>query len=955
MKARNYLSSNIPKDSPFFEVYLEYILESVVSLGDVHQGQNTRTADVELAALEIAQLLQPLAILMSKLNAAEDKTVSDDTSAMIRDVWFNLVVHGFTESTNCAKAHLKELRIMAKYSRPLVSEPRGEQESDIELNPILRRGMTGEHESLQKKRLTALLPARSAEIKSLSYRKTIFLQAACLVETLRAESGDCSKAFLYFLEPSIRTGDMHHVMDTITNMVMDTYLRKVLTSTDPLFSAPHVAKQLAQIFSGCCHRIVAVQKAATACANRIIREVPSALCQKSSLFALSELLSLMWNSCLEAETDEYEWKSSFSSARGKVTIELSDDYGLRRATLTELYANAKRWVMDVIDIAPLDVKGLMATYLSEFSDDGAYGHISLGRSFAGEMGGALPRTDQRLQAVDRLGGLNINTVSDFMAQYTTRQEYRYAEALPDHNAEWLNFMQVHGRRGSIMPQVKPEDDDAAAVLGHLEARTRQRKFIPIGELRDILRRAAALLCRSKKDECAIVHHLVAIPFTIFTKASINLGTSLWLGVINENPRMETRLLMEIAQQWEMTIERRLGIFNSKFLHLDPFFVKEEFAPSDRAALEKRQQIAHNLLVPHSRLLQFLGSHYNATRFGSPHTQKIFHRLVRITLDGLCRSTGHPLAREIRLQVVLFSLKVLKHSTALKPTTHWRMKDKILSAALSWFSFFPAWSFGGNRIQIKAETYLMNEVSHALREVSHIGAKPGSVLKSLQQKEELLQILLQSEQTRLNVWLYPLGDFKGPAPKTISSKAPTETVLIGLVRTAWAESPSLAVELTARFHSMSRLRNEVRSLLLNFPDKALEDPEALQLLLGGNLPSDVSFQLKYLLYWVPVNPITAITYFLPAYRNHPFILQYAMRALESHSVDVTFFYVPQIVQALRYDALGYIQRYIIETAKFSQLFAHQIIWNIKANAYKDEDSQVVSAYLQLSINGIFILI
>lgn len=68
----------------------------------------------------------------------------------------------------------------------------------------------------------------------------------------------------------------------------------------------------------------------------------------------------------------------------------------------------------------------------------------------------------------------------------------------------------------------------------------------------------------------------------------------------------------------------------------------------------------------------------------------------------------------------------------------------------------------------------------------------------------------------------------------------------------------------------------------------------------------------------------------------------MRALEFHPVDVTFFYVPQIVQGLRFDALGYVERYIIETAQFSQLFAHQIIWNIKANAYKDDDATIVSS-------------
>lgn len=84
------------------------------------------------------------------------------------------------------------------------------------------------------------------------------------------------------------------------------------------------------------------------------------------------------------------------------------------------------------------------------------------------------------------------------------------------------------------------------------------------ELHDALRKAAALLCRSDDDLPSIAHYLVDIPFRIFSKESIQFGISIWLGVINENPKTESRILTEVAVAWERTVQRGKGLFDPSF-------------------------------------------------------------------------------------------------------------------------------------------------------------------------------------------------------------------------------------------------------------------------------------------------------------------------------------------------------------------------------------------------------
>lgn len=172
----------------------------------------------------------------------------------------------------------------------------------------------------------------------------------------------------------------------------------------------------------------------------------------------------------------------------------------------------------------------------------------------------------------------------------------------------------------------------------------------------------------------------------------------------------------------------------------------------------------------------------------------------------------------------------------------------------------SWSFGGNRLQIKAETRLMEDVDVALRAVSSTGLATIGTLRSLGIKQELLLALLDNEQMRLEVWLYPLDHERRhlfPSPhfrKPISEVSEQsqhrfecktyrlQVIYSSHLKTAWLEHPGLAIQLSARFQS-TKLRDEVRLLLSSSPERALDEPDALQILLGPNLEIVTTHNLK----------------------------------------------------------------------------------------------------------------
>ncbi|WKY02730.1 hypothetical protein Q1695_016194 [Nippostrongylus brasiliensis] len=224
---------------------------------------------------------------------------------------------------------------------------------------------------------------------------------------------------------------------------------------------------------------------------------------------------------------------------------------------------------------------------------------------------------------------------------------------------------------------------------------------------------------------------------------------------------------------------------------------------------------------------------------------------------------------------------------------------------------------------------------------------------------LILLLVGNEIERLCAWLNPLGesteDGVAPVEQWMKSTLPeirVETrVLKENARLAWEISPELAVHLPTRFRTCPTLRETLQEMVRLQPESVSHLPEALPLFLGDNSVFEHT-DIAHVLTWATCSPVMALSLLTPRqYPLHPVTVQYAVRVLRSYQADALLMYIPQLVQAVRHDTLGYVAELIIWLAGHSQLLAHQLIWNMETNMYMDEDSKNKDPVLYDALNDI----
>lgn len=469
--------------------------------------------------------------------------------------------------------------------------------------------------------------------------------------------------------------------------------------------------------------------------------------------------------------------------------------------------------------------------------------------------------------------------------------------------------------------------------------------------------------------------LVHLPFLQADHTLMQFACKLWMLVVVKVLKEQGRtslLISEILSAFKAHRSRKLGIFETSGEFTDPFKTKMTSNPSKPGKLELGVTVSTFYLY----FIDFLRERFMIDSRDEPDCLDLYAGIIQELVDSTLDFKFHGWSRAARFRILLLAQEVLTFlrnfwSDRFGPEIY-RLKAGIYRSLVDFFELPKVWSVQsrdlfeyevrtnnalidyierdstipvklaeGNLLQSSLESMITSRTSSysmpATRADSVVTGKVTPLNSPVTPSKpavvtlrQLLKYFLIHENECIQVWL---GSFK-PARMTLPPRA------------FWREMAAFAREyspqLAIRFCQMVKMEAD-HSLIISSKAAAASPKTSFWKYLGSVsileyfITAGLSVpNLDCFLFAEAISPPLALAIFRTnIYKSHTKYLNYAMRSLESYPPELLFFYIPQIVQNLRHDENGYTETTIMHIASVSSLFAHQVIWNMKANMYIDD--------------------
>lgn len=881
---------------------LHSLLEGIVACGDIEKPEHHRSStEITLVAESIGFYLPPLTALLPKLGTESlNWNTNETTVRLFRDVWFNLAVHGFSYGSERVKKHYSSLLTIAYNSPPLASEfPRNNKEMPLEMNSILRRSSSTTTIKEQKKAISDFYSMSGVQPRTTSDAKIMFIAATVLLEKIRCEAGDCSKVILYFTDSAVATSSLQKSLELVNQYVIKKYCKFVQAGSSKIFNFQNAVKQLKNMFYSLIHRDLYVQNIAFTSCDIFIRRLPSTLCHQDSLYTFLDIMTAVFDSIVDYEKNRFQPRYKFTLKHSKKDLLFPDTITWRNATITGLRNTGEEWLKLALDKSNQDIKILLQSYIFSSETYNRFSNVEYGISFAMDMAGSIIPADKELSKLAYSGATRPNTIADFIHQNSWKSKYLVDKVVAYSEKDMMT--------------------EIVENLDIIQNRLDSHEEIPENILFEFLNLSAGLVIWGKNSVGSLIHHIVRIPFELFTPEAISSAINIWLTIIKERPDMAHILLVEIGFYWMRSIDKGLGLFSRNFDPAPEEFQIMEYKPYDKPKINQEAHIAMRSFQPHRFITKFFSSHFEGTLYQSDALLKLFTSWTLKAVENFETASLHIFSRLIRNEILNFAMMILNANIREKTKQVKLLSQAITNSGLSWFMRPISWPFGADNMHIKTDLSVINDLYTSLNKESKLLTQYGG------KEFNLLQAFIYTEIIHIQVWLDFSSETEGKKNSVFSSD---------LISVAFKKHPQFATNIIGR---TGQFQNDVISLIVKNPLDCIGVADALPLYLSGVKGKKGVKEFYPVLYWTPVSPLSSINLFLPQWKNNNIILQYAVLSLESHDVHVTFFYVPQIVQCLRYDETGYVERLILDTASIDMLFSHQIIWNMLANCYRGDEA------------------